>query len=99
MKFAKELRIKTHAYRRYRQRVGKTGYFELTRQNKALLDQGEYEKRKGLIHIDGIWWAYKRRDDGVVTLITCYGQTQMDMVAVMKWEKRNKDRINLRNMP
>jgi hypothetical protein len=99
MKFAEELRIKTHAYRRYRQRVKPVGYFELVKQCKQQIEQGDYEIRKGLIHLSGIWWAYARREDGVVTFITCYGKSEMDMSAVLKWEKHNKDRINLRNMP
>lgn len=96
MKFAEELRIKSHAYRRYRQRVGPIAYFELQKLCKAQLDSGDYEKHKGFIHLAGIWWAYVRREDGTLTFITCYGKSNMDLPAVLSWERKTKDRIDLK---
>lgn len=88
-----EIRLTTHAYERYCERVGPINRTRLTELIQEQMQEG-YQRKKGYVEIDGVWWRAEI-SNGIITLHTCYGRTHIDIPEAVRWAKRNKDRIAL----
>ncbi|RTE05502.1 hypothetical protein [Paenibacillus whitsoniae] len=90
-----EVDLKTHAYERYRERVGKKSFSDVLDWCKEQILGGNYGAiERGLINIDGVWFACRLEEQHLI-LVTCYGRTTANLPAGMKWALKHNDRINL----
>ncbi len=75
-----DLVITKHAYKRYRQRVGKLRRRTLRERTLTAVMLGHYRQGEGLLQVHGIWWGCVERD-GAYVLTTCYGRQDVDLIA------------------
>lgn len=89
----REIKLSSHAYERYCQRVEKIKFEELKQQLHEQQANGIYYK-DGYVYMANLWWRGDVTDDEI-QLYTCYGHKHMDIPAAVKWAKRFNDRIAL----
>lgn len=90
-----QIRITKHAHEQYCNRVEPMGYEMLNRLCQQQLDDDDYGyNRRQYIHLSGVWWVYELAEQ-TMTLITCYGRTNLDIPKALEWAARNRDRIDL----
>jgi hypothetical protein len=91
-----QLKITEHAHKQFCQRVEHIAYEQLlTTCNKQLLARGKPRRKECFLQLGEVWWVYDFTDE-VVTFITCYGRSIIDLPLALSWAERNKDRINLK---
>jgi hypothetical protein len=90
-----KLHITDHAYERYCERVQEITYEQLVSNCfKQLQEVGYIDKKECFIQMRNIWWCYERVGR-LVTFISCYGRTSIDLPKALKWAEYNNDKINL----
>lgn len=90
-----EVIVTDHAYTRRCQRVGPIERTEMTQQLQQAVANGDSVlDKEGYLKACGAWYMSIKTDDKLM-LVTCYGDTHMDLPAAKRWERHNKDRINL----
>lgn len=86
--------LSDHAYIRYCERVRDVDRSELHAELEAEIRSGQDYHKDDCIQIAGVWYMYKL-GEASITLTTCYGRTNFDLPAALRWQRHNKDRIQL----
>lgn len=73
------IHITRHAYKRYRQRVGKARLGMLYQRCQTALMIGHYRHRGDVIKLYGAWWGCAIENRQVI-LTTCYGKLDYDLI-------------------
>jgi hypothetical protein len=90
-----QLHLTEHAHEQYCERVEYTEYEQLyIICNNHLKQAGYIGKKEAYIQLDGTWWCYDIVGN-LVTFITCYGHSSIDLPRALKWAECNNDKINL----
>lgn len=93
-----KLFLSNHAYAEYCQRVELIERELLQTHFQQQLHDGNFNyDKKSFIHLDGVWWVYDMKQEGML-MVTCYGKTTMDVPRALRWARNQGDRIDLSNM-
>jgi hypothetical protein len=90
-----ELRLTTHSFEQYNDRVERIEFNALRVQLLTEMQIGDFYNREDFIRIGDTWWVFST-DQNCLLLLTCYGKNAyFDFPAARKWARKQKDRINL----
>ncbi|XEC97037.1 hypothetical protein AB6A23_11130 [Paenibacillus tarimensis] len=89
-----EVVVTDHAYDRYCERVGQIERQELHEQLQQNITERDCRYKDGYCKIGEVWWACAPAEC-LLILITCLGETHIDIPAAKRWERQHRDRVNL----